>query len=92
MIHINNEYYIDADAYSFVLKKVHFAKDKKTGEEVRKDITVGYYATIDIALKGYLKHKSREIVSKADFKNIKQYLDYIKELDKELKEILENAK
>lgn len=92
MIHINNEYYIDADVYSFVLKKVHFAKDKKTGEETRQDITIGYYATIEMTLKGYLKHKSREIVSKADFKNIKQYLDYIKELDKELKEILENAK
>lgn len=90
MIHINNEYYIDTDAYSFVLKKVHFAKDKKTGEEVRKDITVGYYATIDIALKGYLKHKSREIVSKKDFKNIKEYLDYIKDLDKSLKEMLED--
>lgn len=90
MIKINDEYYIDTDTYSFVLKKVHFAKDKKTGKEIRQDISVGYYATIDIALKGYLKHKSREIVSKKDFENIKEYLDYIKELDKKLKEMLED--
>lgn len=89
MIKINDEYYIDTDTCSYVLKKVHYAKDKKTGEEIRQDISVGYYATIDIALKGYLKHKGREIVSKKDFESIKEYLEYIKKLDKSLKEMLE---
>lgn len=89
MIKINDEYYIDTDNCSYVLKKVHYAKDKKTVEEIRQDISVGYYATIDIALKGYLKHKSREIVSKKDFESIKEYLEYIKKLDKSLKEMLE---
>ena len=91
MIKINDEYYIDTDTYSFVLKKVHYAKDKKTGAETRQDISIGYYATIDIALKGYLKHRSRELVHNKDFKSIKEYLEYIKKLDKSLKEMLEDV-
>lgn len=90
MIKINDEYYIDTDTYSFVLKKIHYVKDKKTEKETRQDISIGYYSTIEIALKGYLKHKSREIVNQKDFRNIKEYLDYIKELDKKLKEMLED--
>lgn len=86
MIKINDEYYIDADANTYMLKQVHYVKTKE-GEEKRQDATIGYYSTVDIALKGYLKHKSREIVNKKEFENISEYLSYIEKLDKELKEL-----
>lgn len=83
MIKINDEYYIEADTNNYMLKQVHFVKTKE-GKEERQDLTIGYYATIDVALKGYLKHKSRDIVSKKDFESIDKYLKYIEKLDKEL--------
>lgn len=86
MIKINDEYYIDADTNCYTLKQVHYAKTKE-GEEIRQDLVIGYYATIDIALKGYLKHKSRDIVSKNDFESIDKFLKYIQKLDKELNEL-----
>lgn len=89
MIKINDEYYIDGETNDFVLKQVHYVENKKTKEKTRQDITLGYYGTVSIALKGYLKHRSREIVHNKDFESIKEYLEYIKELDKSLKEMLE---
>ena len=87
MIKINDEYYINGETNDFVLKQVHYAENKETGEKTRQDFVIGYYATVDIALKGYLKHKSRKIVHEKDFESIKDYLKYIEKLDKELKEI-----
>ena len=88
MIKINNEYYIDGETNNFILKQVHYAENKETGEKKRQDLIIGYYGTVDIALKGYLKHRSREIVHNKDFESIKEYLKYIEKLDKELEEIL----
>lgn len=85
MLKINDEYYIEGETNDFILKQVHYAEKKDTGEKVRQDLVIGYYATVDIALKGYLKHKGREIIQKKDFESIKEYLDYIKKLDEEMK-------
>ena len=92
MIKINDEYYIDADSNNYTLKQVHYIEkiDHTTEKSLgifRQDITVGYYPTIEILLKGYLKHKSRDIVSKKDFDSIQSYLKYIKKLDKELENL-----
>ena len=92
MIKINDEYYIEADTNNYMLKQVHYVekinhKSDGTDESLgiyRQDLVIGYYATIDMALKGYLKHKSRDIVSKKDFESIQEYLKYIEKLDKEL--------
>ena len=86
MVKINNDYYIDADSNSYMLKQVKYAVNKK-GEKERADGTIGYYTTIETALKGYLKHQSRDIVSKQVFNSIQEYLKYIQKLDKELAQL-----
>lgn len=90
MVKINEEYYIDADTYSYQLKQVHYAETKK-GEQIRDDKTIGYYPTVEELLKGYLKHRGREIVKTKEFSNIQSYMKYIQKLDKELEKLkLEN--
>lgn len=84
MIKINKEYFIDSDSLNFILKK-NVVSQKENKDYVQ---IVGFYQTLEQTLKGYLKYKSREFVSKKEYNSIEEYLNYIQEEDKKLKDIL----
>lgn len=84
MIKINKEYFIDSDSLNFILKK-NVVSQKENKDYVQ---IVGFYQTLEQTLKGYLKYKSREFVNKKEYNSIEEYLNYIQEEDKKLKDIL----
>lgn len=82
MIHIKDDYYIDSDAYQFILKQDMHRQDKD-GKPVFDYL--GYYATVEQALRGYLKIQMRGYASKPDIE-IGEALDYFEAMMKELTE------
>lgn len=82
MIKIDENFYIDADSNSYVLKEKYIIQDEKSkrqGEEVFKD--KGYYVSLEGVLNGYLKVQTREWINNNDG-NIK---DLIKEVENQNK-------
>lgn len=84
MVQLSNNIFIEADNMSYMLRK-RFKTEK--GEE--RIETLGYYPTMEMTLKGYLKLKGREYVGKAEINTINEFLEYMKEQDKKLKKIME---
>lgn len=82
MIHIKDDYYIDSDAYQFILKQDMHRVDKE-GRAVYE--IIGYYATVGQALRGYLKAEMRGYASKPDIE-IGEAFDYFEQMMKELVE------
>lgn len=82
MIHIKDDYYIDSDAYQFILKQDMHRVDKE-GKPVFD--LIGYYATVEQALRGYLKTQMRGYASKPDIE-IGEALDFFEQMIKELVE------
>ena len=64
MIHIEKNYYIDADESQFMLVRMTGKKDKKTGKEVKDYLS--YHATISQAVKAYLRMQERNVVRNDD--------------------------
>lgn len=82
MIHIKDDYYIDSDAYQFILKQDMHRVDKE-GRPIFDNL--GYYATVEQALRGYLKTEMRGYASKPDIE-IGEALDFFEQMMKELVE------
>lgn len=88
MIKIDENFYIDADSNSYVLKEKYIIQDEKSkrqGEEAFKD--KGYYVSLEGTLNGYLKNKTREYIQnnnveiKELLKEIKKQTEFIKNLN-----------
>lgn len=85
MIHIKDNYYIDADETQFILVKDEGKVDKK-GRKIRDYI--GYYATFAQAVKGYCKMAQRQdVANKPDRELVEAFFDF-ENLVKELEELL----
>ena len=82
MIHIKDDYYIDADAYQFILKQDMHKKDKE-GRDVYDSIS--YHATVEQALRSYVRLQMRGYASKPDIE-IGEALDFFEQMMKELME------
>ncbi len=89
MIKIDNEYNINANENCYTLERVSVISDKESknyGQEVKT--IEGYYTTLEGVANGYTKQKIRKYVSKEDENTLKELLDYIKDLEKYLKDKL----
>lgn len=87
MIKIDDEYLINATDSCYTLETVSTVQDtesKNYGKETR--IIQGYYTSIEGTLNGYLKCKTRKYIAQADTKTIYDLIDYIKELEKIIKD------
>lgn len=87
MIKIDEEYIINANESCYTLETTSTIQDinsKNYGKETRT--IQGYYTSIEGALKAYLKFKTREYVALVDKKTIYDLMDYIKDLEKQVKE------
>lgn len=89
MVKITDRFYINATTNSYTLQEKTTVKDlesKNYGQEIFKDL--GYYITVEGALKGMLKTINREFIGKEQensmndlLKEIKKQNEFIKKLN-----------
>lgn len=86
MVKIDENYFIDADTICYTLLE-YSGKDKEGNDKYR---TLGYYRTIEDCVKGVLKDKTRNYISKNNVglkelsNEIKKQTEYIKSLKLEV--------
>ena len=66
MIHIDKNYYIDADENQFILLRTVKRKDKKTGEMKDGTDYLSYHATVSQAVRAYLRMQERTVAHQDD--------------------------
>ena len=82
MIKITDNYFINATSNCYILHervKVQDEKSKNFGQDTYKEL--GYYTTIDSLLKGFVKVKTREFISKSEQKNLSDLIIEIHKLN-----------
>ena len=95
MIRLDGGYAIDVDSMSYTLGLAKKTKvvDKKTKEEVEKEILTEpkYYSTLDAALLGYWKIMRRK--SLYDFEgSLKEALARIEKQDAQIRKLIDRVK
>jgi hypothetical protein len=88
MIKVTERYYITANSNQYTVLEKTTIKDetsKNFGNEVFRD--VGYYPTIEMAIKGIKKVLIREYCSKETTNTLNELLEEIKKQDEFLKKI-----
>lgn len=79
MVKIDDEYIINANESCYTLEKISTIEDTDSqnyGKEVRT--IQGYYTSIENALNGYIKVKTRKYISKNVENSLQELLDEIK--------------
>lgn len=87
MIKIDNEYILNANESCYTLETISTVQDiesKNYGKETRA--IEGYYTTIESALKGYIKSKTKKYISNQTENTLNELLITIEGLEKELKD------
>lgn len=87
MIKIDEEYLINANESCYTLETINTVQDvesKNYGKETRS--IQGYYTSIEEALKGYIKCKTRKYIAQVNNNTIYDLISYIKDLEKVLKD------
>lgn len=83
MIKVTDRFYINANSNCYSLQEKTTVQDEKSenyGKEIYKDL--GYYITLEGALKGVLKITTREFVSKENEKSIHELIGFVKAQNK----------
>ena len=90
MIRINDDYVITVDELCYTLKQdAHrMSVDKKTGKESPVYYYIGYYATLENALKGYIRLMIDKRLGSGNY-NIREALDVIREERENLEKLIE---
>ena len=87
MVKIDDEYLINANESCYTLEKISTIEDTSSQNYGKETRTIqGYYTTIESALNGYIKVKTRKYISKDTENNMKELLSEIKNLKEYLKE------
>ena len=87
MVNIDNEYVINANESCYTLERkstVQDAESKNYGKEIK--VIEGYYTSIESALNGYMKARTRKYISSENENSLKELLNEIKKMQKYLKE------
>lgn len=87
MIKINDDYYIDVDRFGYTVKIDKHKTDKK-GNGIFE--TVGYFSTIESAIKGVIDSMNVKQLSDGVY-SLKQALEIIKANNKQFTELLERV-
>jgi hypothetical protein len=88
MVKITDKYYVDADSKNYVLKEKTTIQDEKSenfGKEVFKER--GYFTSIESLLEGIIKYNTREFISKAEEKDIKDLVQEIRKQTEYIKSL-----
>ena len=99
MINLINGWYIEADSYSYALRRKYTEEEiaekvknnsEKTAEEYGELYeTFGYYGTTPIAINGFIKHMLRQKVAKEEITTLKGFADELKKLKDEINALIE---
>ena len=87
MVKIDDEYIINANESCYTLERISNIEDvnsKNYGKEVRT--IYGYYTSIENALNGYVKVKTRKYISKDTENSLQELLNEIKNVENYIKE------
>lgn len=87
MVKIDDEYIINANESCYTLEKISTIEDTDSqnyGKEVRT--IQGYYTSIENALNGYIKVKTRKYIAKDTENSLQELLDEIKNTRNYIKE------
>lgn len=88
MIHIKDDYYIDADETQFMLVKDE-GKTDKHGKRIRDFI--GYYGTFKQAVKGYCKMAQRKTVAEGPDMELADALFTFESIVSEMEDLLDKT-
>lgn len=87
MVKIDDEYIINANESCYTLEKISTIEDVNSqnyGKEVKT--IQGYYTTIENALNGYIKVKTRKYISKDVENSLQELLNEIKNIENYIQE------
>ncbi len=95
MIHVFDDYYIDADEYQYILKQDMHRKDKRkkndgSVEEYDAYKVISYHKTISSAISAIIAENHREITSGDDIELAKA-LRMISDADRDMIDIMKKA-
>lgn len=87
MIKIDETYSITADSNCYILQEKRIVEEgKEKGKEYFMNL--GYYTTINDALKGLLKKEMRKYVAKDIVKTLKNAVDEFEKIEKRITETM----
>lgn len=87
MIKIDEEYFLNANESCYTLEIINTVQDAESKNYGKESRTIhGYYTTIEGALNGYLRNKTRKYVGQTTDATIQELINYIKNLEKMIKD------
>lgn len=82
-IHIENNLYLESDQYQYLLKQYSGRTyPNKKGEEIESYQVIGYYGSVNQAIKALINKKIKETTAT----NLTELLNDIKRIEKHIKE------
>lgn len=81
MVKLDDEFYISANSNCYILNRKTTVQDKESANYGKSILNnEGFYTSVESAIKGMLKIKIKEYLSKDTENSIKELQQYIKEL------------
>lgn len=91
MIKIDEEYILNANESCYTLETISTVQDTESKNYGKETRTIqGYYTSIENALKGYIKVKTRKYISSETTNTLNELLKKINEIEAELKNKFKN--
>ncbi len=91
MIKIDEEYILNANESCYTLETMSTVQDTESKNYGKETRTIqGYYTSIENALKGYIKAKTRKYISSETTNTLNELLKKINEIEAELKNKFKN--
>ena len=91
MIKIDEEYILNANESCYTLETISTVQDAESKNYGKETRTIqGYYTSIENALKGYMKAKTRKYISSETTNTLNELLKKINAIEVELKNKFKN--
>ena len=92
MIKIDDEYIINANENCYTLERISKIEDVNSKNYGKETKTIqGYYTTIENALNGYIKCKTRKYISKETENTFLELINMIKNLENNINQRLKGV-
>jgi phosphohistidine phosphatase SixA len=88
MVHLFDDYYMDADNYNYILKKAVVRKTKKTNEEYESTQVLGYFPDMKSLVHSLIKNEHRQAVSSGSIKDLEQAINRLNQLTERIQSLV----
>lgn len=90
MIIVDADYFIDVDQYNYIPKfDRHKTRVEKDGTETKITDVIGYYGTLEGALKGVVEDKIKKKISDDNIVNLEEAINVVISIKNELQKMYE---